>query len=103
MTTMMQLSFGDAEHTNKRKKTRRETFLAEMEQVVPWSGLLALIVPHYPKTGQRGRQPYPLATMLRIHFLQQWYALSDPGMEGAVRDAGDAPLRPSGRAGQHSG
>ena len=80
----MQLSFGDAEHTGKRKKTRREVFLAEMEQVVPWNALLALIVPHYPKMGQRGRQPYPLATMLRIHFLQQWYALSDPGMEEAL-------------------
>ena len=82
--TTMQLSFGDAEHTGKRKKTRREVFLAEMEQVVPWNALLALIVPHYPKMGQRGRQPYPLATMLRIHFLQQWYALSDPGMEEAL-------------------
>ena len=80
----MQLSFGDAAHTGKRKKTRREIFLAEMEQVVPWNALLALIAPHYPKMGQRGRQPYPLATMLRIHFLQQWYALSDPGMEEAL-------------------
>ena len=80
--TTMQLSFGDAGHTGKRKKTRREIFLAEMEQVVPWSALLALIAPHYRMLGQRGRQPYPLATMLRIHFLQQWYALSDPGMEG---------------------
>ena len=46
--------------------------------------LLALIAPHYPKMGRPGRQPYPLATMLRIHFLQQWYALSDPGMEEAL-------------------
>ena len=46
--TTMQLSFGDAEHTGKRKKTRREIFLAEMEQVVPWNALLALIAPHYP-------------------------------------------------------
>ena len=82
--TTMQLSFGDAEHTGKRKKTRREIFLAEMEQVVPWSALLKLIAPHYPTLGQRGRQPYALATMLRIHFLQQWYALSDPGMEEAL-------------------
>lgn len=82
--TTMQLSFGDAEHTGKRKKTRREIFLAEMEQVVPWNALLKLIAPHYPKMGRPGRQPYPLATMLRIHFLQQWYALSDPGMEEAL-------------------
>jgi IS5 family transposase len=82
--TMMQLSFGDAEHTGKRKRTRREIFLAEMEQVVPWNTLLKLIAPHYPKMGRPGRQPYPLATMLRIHLLQQWYALSDPGMEEAL-------------------
>ena len=80
----MQLSFGDAEQTGKRKRTRREVFLAQMEQVVPWDALLALIAPHYPKLGRPGRQPYALATMLRIHFLQQWYALSDPGMEEAL-------------------
>ena len=82
----MQLSFGDAEHTGKRKKTRREIFLAEMEQVVPWNALLKLIEPHYPKMGRPGRQPYAVATMLRIHFLQQWYALSDPAMEEALYD-----------------
>ena len=82
----MQLTFGDAESLGERKQTRRERFLAEMEQVVPWQSLLALIAPHYPKTGRPGRQPYPLATMLRIHFLQQWYALSDPEMEEALYD-----------------
>lgn len=81
----MQLSFGDAEGLG-RKRTRREVFLSEMEQVVPWQALLALIEPHYPKSGRPGRQPYPLATMLRIHFLQQWYALSDPAMEEALVD-----------------
>lgn len=80
---MTQLSFSDAEHAGKRKRTRREVFLAEMEQVVPWEALLGLIEPHYPKAG-RGRHPYGLETMLRIHFLQQWYALSDPGMEEAL-------------------
>ncbi len=82
----MQLTFGDAEGLGKRKRTRREIFLAEMDQVVPWKALLALIEPHYPKLGRPGRQPYPLATMLRIHFLQQWYALSDPAMEEALYD-----------------
>ena len=82
----MQLTFGDAEGMGKRKKTRREIFLAEMERVVPWAGLLALIEPHYPTMGRPGRQPYALATMLRIHFLQQWYALSDPAMEEALID-----------------
>jgi IS5 family transposase len=82
----MQLSFGDAEDLGGRKRTRREVFLSEMDQVVPWPALLSLIEPHYPKLGRPGRQPYPLATMLRIHFLQQWYALSDPAMEEALVD-----------------
>ncbi len=80
---MTQLSFSDAEHAGKRKRTRREVFLAQMDQVVPWSALLSQIAPHYPKAG-RGRHPYGLETMLRIHFLQQWYALSDPAMEEAL-------------------
>ena len=74
-----QLSFADVEHEAKRKKTRREVFLSEMDQVVPWAELEAVIEPFYPKPG-KGRQPYPLRTMLRIHLLQQWYALSDPAM-----------------------
>lgn len=57
-----------------------------MDQVVPWKALLALIEPHYPKMGRPGRQPYALATMLRIHFLQLWHALSDPAMEEALID-----------------
>ncbi|WP_202844159.1 IS5 family transposase [Luteimonas saliphila] len=80
---MTQLSFSDAEHAGKRKQTRREIFLGEMEQVVPWKALLALIEPHYPKAG-RGRHPYAMDAMLRIHLLQQWYALSDPAMEEAL-------------------
>ena len=82
----MQLTFGDAEQQGRRKRTRREIFLSEMEQVVPWKALLVLIEPHYPKTGGPGRQPYRLETMLRIHLLQQWYALSDPAMEEALCD-----------------
>ena len=82
----MQLTFGDAEGMGKRKRTRKEIFLAEMDQVVPWKALLKLIEPHYPKMGRPGRQPYPLSTMLRVHFLQQWYALSDPAMEEALYD-----------------
>ena len=82
----MQLTFGDAEGLGKRKQTRRELFLAEMEQVVPWQQLLGLVAPHYPVSGRPGRQPYALATMLRIHLLQQWYALSDPAMEEALHE-----------------
>ncbi len=82
----MQLTFGDAEGLGQHKKRRRELFLNEMDHVAPWKRLLALIEPYYPLTGRRGRQAYPLATILRIHFLQQWYALSDPSMEEAPYD-----------------
>jgi IS5 family transposase len=80
-----QLGFSDYEQTTAKKQTRREKFLAEMEAVVPWDALIGLIEPIYPKTGKKGgRPPYPLATMLRIHLLQQWYSLSDPAMEEAL-------------------
>jgi len=87
---MTQMSFSDAEYAGKRKQTRRETFLAEMEQVVPWEALLALIEPVYPKAGN-GRRPYALKTMLRIHLMQNWYSYSDPAMEEALYEI--APLR----------
>ena len=80
---MSQLTFGDAEYAGKRKTTRREVFLSEMDQVVPWKSLLGLIEPFYPLAG-RGRQPYPLETMLRVHLMQNWFGLSDPGMEEAL-------------------
>ncbi len=67
------------------KRTRKRTFLEEMERVVPWVGLVALIVPHMP-TGKTGRPPYPAELLLRIHFLQQWFGLSDPAMEEALYD-----------------
>ena len=61
----------------KKKQTRREQFLAQMEAVVPWGRVLALIAPQYPKAGPKGgRPPMPLETMLRVYFLQNWYALS---------------------------
>ena len=82
---MTQLSFATLDHRNKKKRTKREAFLAEMEAVVPWALLLALIEPYYPKAGN-GRRPYPLVVMLRIYFLQQWYQLSDPGAEEALYD-----------------
>ncbi len=68
------------------KKTRRAVFLDEMEQVVPWAELGALIEPHYPKAGH-GRQPVGLERMLRIYFLQQWFNLSDPAVEEALYDS----------------
>ena len=82
---MSQLSFATLDHRNKKKQTKRELFLSEMDAVVPWATLLSLIEPHYPKAGN-GRRPYPLAVMLRIYFLQQWYQLSDPGAEEALYD-----------------
>ncbi len=80
---MDQLSFSDAEYAVKRKQTRREKFLQEMEQVVPWVRLEGIIEPYYPKAGN-GRRPWPLSTMLRIYCLQQWYGLSDPAAEDAL-------------------
>jgi IS5 family transposase len=80
---MNQMTFGDSEYNTKRKRTRREEFLSEMDKVVPWDSLLQLIEPFYPVAG-RGRHPYPIATMLRVHLMQNWFGLSDPGMEEAL-------------------
>src|SRR2546421_12570468 len=68
-------------------KTRRAIFLEEMEQVVPWGELCALVEPHYPKPGN-GRRPVGVERMLRIYFLQQWFNLSDPAVEEALYDSG---------------
>jgi IS5 family transposase len=67
------------------RRTRKRQFLDEMERVVPWAALVALIAPHMP-AGQRGRPPFPVEAMLRIHFMQQWFTLSDPAMEEALHD-----------------
>jgi len=67
------------------KKTRKQVFLEQMDQVVPWAALVELIAHYYPE-GRTGRPPFSLLTMLRIHFLQQWFTLSDPGMEEAFFD-----------------
>src|SRR2546423_3615155 len=68
------------------RKTRRAIFLEEMEQVVPWRELCALVTPHYPQPG-KGRPPVGVERMLRIYFLQQWFNLSDPGVEEALYDS----------------
>jgi IS5 family transposase len=80
---MDQMSFGDAEYAAKKKTTRREVFLAEMDKVVPWDSLLKVVAPFYPVAG-RGRHPYPVQTMLRVHLMQNWFGLSDPAMEEAL-------------------
>ncbi|MER2551699.1 MAG: IS5 family transposase [Thauera sp.] len=67
------------------KRTRKREFLAQMERVVPWAALVELVAPHAPE-GKKGRPPFPVETMLRIHFMQQWFTLSDPAMEEALHD-----------------
>ena len=67
------------------KKTRKREFLEQMDKVVPWAALVELIAPYYPE-GKKGHPPFSLETMLRTHFLQQWFTLSDPGMEEAFFD-----------------
>ena len=82
-----QLSFATLDYAGKKKRTKRDAFLAEMAAAVPWSVLEAVIAPHYPKEGpQGGRRAFPIAVMLRIYCLQQWYNLSDPGAEEALYD-----------------
>ena len=81
-----QRTFASLAWQGKGKVTRRERFLAEMDAVIPWARLIALIKPHYPKAGQ-GRQPLGLEKMLRIYFLQQWFNLSDPQAEDAIYDS----------------
>ena len=79
-------SFSQAEYAGKKKQTRRDRFLAEMEQVVPWARLVDRLRPFYPK-GERGRPPIGLERMLRLYFLQQWYGLADEALEDALYDS----------------
>ena len=81
-----QTSFSQAEFADKKKITRREKFLARMEGIIPWTDLLAVLEPYYPK-GERGRPPIGLERMLRVYFLQQWYGLADEAIEDAIYDS----------------
>jgi IS5 family transposase len=81
-----QRTFASMAWQAKGKVTRRERFLAEMDAVIPWTRLLGLIAPHYPKAGN-GRPPLGMEKMLRIYFLQQWFNLSDPQAEDAIYDS----------------
>ena len=83
---MEQPTFGELEYESKKRKTRREKFLERMEGLTPWERLESLIRPHYPKAG-RGRRPYELSAMVRIHCVQLFYNLSDPGMEDLLYEA----------------
>lgn len=84
---MKQMSLNTTGFDRKTKRTRKREFLDEMNLVVPWSEMVALIAPHAPaRNAKGGRPPFAVATMLRIHFLQQWFNLSDPAMEEALYD-----------------
>jgi IS5 family transposase len=84
---MSQRSFASAEYAMKKKRTRREKFLAEMERIVPWSRLTAVIEPLYPKSGRVGRPPIGVPKMLRMYCVQQWYSLADEALEDALYDS----------------
>ena len=83
MRTMKQNSLG---LPNSSRRTRKREFLEAMDRVVPWSELVSLIEPYAPESGRRGQQPFAVEAMLRIHFMQQWFNLSDPAMEEALHD-----------------
>lgn len=86
---MHQPTFASVEFAQKKRKTRREVFLERLDALVPWEELAARIAPHYPRAG-RGRRPYPLAVLLRIHCVQLCYNLSDPAMEDLLYEAESA-------------
>jgi len=84
---MMQASFSEQEYAAKKKQTRRDRFLSEIEAVTPWSSLTAVIASHYPSSGGRGRPPIGLERMLRMYIAQQCFGLSDEGIEDALYDS----------------
>ena len=84
---MRQDSFSDAGFEKYRKKTRKEQFLEEMETIIPWKELTEAIEPFYPKPEGAGRRPIGIERMLRIHFIQHWFNLSDPAAEEALYDS----------------
>lgn len=84
---MRQQTLADGSFEKFRKKTRKELFLDDMEQIIPWQDLCVAIEPYYPKPEGAGRRPVGVERMLRIHFLQHWFDLSDPGAEEALYDS----------------
>lgn len=83
----MQKSFSDLEYAAKKKRTRRDRFLAEIDAVTPWAALISVLESHYPKGGGRGRPPIGLERMLRMYIAQQCFGLSDEGMEDSIYDS----------------
>ena len=82
---MKQKSFASSGFELVTNRTRKREFLAEMNSVVPWAALVSLIEPHAP-SGKTDRPPFAVLTLLRIHFMQQWFGFSDPAMEEALHD-----------------
>lgn len=81
-----QQTFSDIEYSNRKRISKREEFLEQMDQIVPWSGFIEIIRPYYPD-GKRGRPPIGIETMLRMYFLQVWFTLSDEKIEDAIYDS----------------
>ena len=83
---MKQQTLSDIEYSNRRRKTKKEEFLDAMDDIVPWGHWVELIKPHYP-TGRRGRPPRDIEVMLRMYLMQNWFNLSDAGIEDAIYDS----------------
>lgn len=83
---MRQTTLAEGSFAKYKKETKKEIFLNQMDQIVPWKELSKVIAPHYPKPKGSGRRPVGIERMLRIHFMQHWFNLSDPGMEEALYD-----------------
>ena len=81
-----QQTFSDIEYSNRRKKTRREEFLESMDEMILWEHWVGIIRPYYP-TGKRGRSPKDIEAMLRMYLMQNWFSLSDEGIEDAIYDS----------------
>lgn len=83
---MRQQTFTDIEYSNRKRMTKRETFLNSMDEMIPWEYWVQMIRPFYP-SGKRGRPPRGIETMLRMYLMQIWFSLSDEGMEDAIYDS----------------
>ena len=83
---MKQQTLSDIEYSNRKRKTKREEFLESMDRIIPWDHWINLIREHYP-SGKRGRPPRGIETMLRMYLMQNWFNLSDVGIEDAIYDS----------------
>jgi len=81
-----QQSFADMEYANRKRRTKRDDFLETMEEIIPWEEWVGIVTPYYPD-GKRGRPPRGIETMLRMYLLQNWFTLSDEGVEDAIYDS----------------